>query len=226
MNKQQYAEQFGRWRAENEIVIEFEDNVVKKLTPEVWEAASDTGLNFVKAGFKVEIRHAEGSKSIYILLKGFDKSISGAEAKALVLEYVRPEFQHLIDFSFFASRHRLPREDETHRKYGTPFALLGKWNEDKQNVFPEDVLVIKQEQKREVKGSGITAQIILKVSIIYVAKKYGLEVDSRGFALCPFHADNNPSLKFYDSQGRFVCFGCRKQGNIIEFVKQMKRLNV
>ena len=49
------------------------------------------------------------------------------------------------------------------------------------------------------------------------AQCYGLRVDARGMALCPFHDDHNPSLKLDE---RYYCFGCGVRGDSISFTAQ------
>ena len=44
-----------------------------------------------------------------------------------------------------------------------------------------------------------------------VARFYGLEINRAGFAACPFHPDNTPSLKFDDSFLRSVFTADRRQ---------------
>lgn len=46
----------------------------------------------------------------------------------------------------------------------------------------------------------------------------------RGNILCPFHADNNPSLRIFIN-GSFKCFGCGKHGDIITFIAQLNGLS-
>ena len=60
-----------------------------------------------------------------------------------------------------------------------------------------------------------------KVRITDIAKKYGLKVHGNK-AVCPFHADTNPSLTFSDSKGVFRCFGCQARGDIIKFVQMLE----
>ena len=52
------------------------------------------------------------------------------------------------------------------------------------------------------------------VPTIQAAKDYGLDVGRHGMARCPFHDDQNPSLKLDD---RFYCFGCGASGDVIDF---------
>ena len=52
-----------------------------------------------------------------------------------------------------------------------------------------------------------------------VARFYGLEVNRAGFANCPFHPDNEPSLKIYDDH--YHCFGCGAHGDVTDFVARL-----
>ena len=55
-----------------------------------------------------------------------------------------------------------------------------------------------------------------------VAERLGLQV-SRHKCLCPFHADNHPSLSFKVSKNTFRCFVCGASGGPIDLV--MRHLN-
>lgn len=46
------------------------------------------------------------------------------------------------------------------------------------------------------------------------AKYYGIKVNRRGMACCPFHADKHPSMKL---DQRFHCFGCQADGDAVDF---------
>lgn len=50
------------------------------------------------------------------------------------------------------------------------------------------------------------------------AEAYGLEVDSHGMALCPFHEDHHPSLLL---DQRYYCFGCHATGDVIDFTARL-----
>ena len=41
--------------------------------------------------------------------------------------------------------------------------------------------------------------------------------------VCPFHADQNPSMLVDLSDGRWFCFGCQKSGDAQSFVKLMEK---
>jgi hypothetical protein len=47
---------------------------------------------------------------------------------------------------------------------------------------------------------------------------YGITVNARGLALCPFHADTRPSVSFKGD--RFKCFACDVSGDSIDFVSK------
>ena len=55
------------------------------------------------------------------------------------------------------------------------------------------------------------------------AEHYGLTVNSRGMALCPFHDDHNPSMKLDE---RFHCFGCGEDGDVIDFTARYFNLSL
>ena len=48
---------------------------------------------------------------------------------------------------------------------------------------------------------------------------YGLQFNSKGFAVCPFHKEKTPSLYIYPKDNFFVCFGCGVKGDLVQFVK-------
>lgn len=59
------------------------------------------------------------------------------------------------------------------------------------------------------------------VNMRMLAQAYGIAVNANGFALCPFHADRNPSMKVYDgylTKDGYHCYACGAGGDIIRFV--------
>ena len=50
------------------------------------------------------------------------------------------------------------------------------------------------------------------------ASFYGLKVGRNGMCRCPFHDDRTPSMKVDE---RFHCFGCRADGDVINFVSKL-----
>jgi len=59
------------------------------------------------------------------------------------------------------------------------------------------------------------------LDIKQVLEYYGISVNSKGFALCPFHQEKTPSFKVYADS--FYCFGCRENGTVIDFVMRYFR---
>ena len=55
------------------------------------------------------------------------------------------------------------------------------------------------------------------------AARYGLDVSRNGMARCPFHKDNNPSMKLNDDY--FFCFGCGERGDVIDLTAGLYGLN-
>ena len=51
------------------------------------------------------------------------------------------------------------------------------------------------------------------------ARYYGAEFDRKGWALCPFHGDNHPSMSFKD--GRFKCWVCDVSGDSVDYVSRL-----
>lgn len=52
---------------------------------------------------------------------------------------------------------------------------------------------------------------------------YGVYVNNRGFARCPWHEDKTPSLHFHGNQ--FHCFSCNAGGDSISFVSRLFNLS-
>ena len=50
-----------------------------------------------------------------------------------------------------------------------------------------------------------------------VARVYGLTIDRRGWALCPFHSDHKPSMSF--KGGRYRCWSCGASGDAVDLVR-------
>lgn len=57
------------------------------------------------------------------------------------------------------------------------------------------------------------------VPIIEAAQFYGLYINKHKKALCPFHADTNPSLSFKGNY--FKCFTCNAGGDVITLVTKL-----
>ena len=52
-----------------------------------------------------------------------------------------------------------------------------------------------------------------------VEKFYGLQISHSGMACCPFHNDNTPSMKIYETN--YFCFGCGATGDCTGFVAKL-----
>jgi DNA primase len=64
--------------------------------------------------------------------------------------------------------------------------------------------------------------------LLEVAERLGLRLKRSGThrwqALCPFHEDRTPSFFIDVEQQRFVCFGCKARGDVIDFVRLHEHL--
>jgi len=62
------------------------------------------------------------------------------------------------------------------------------------------------------------AEIVDRIGMEDIFNKYGFVPNRSGFICCPFHAEKTASLKAYQNQKRFKCFGCDLNGSVIDFV--------
>ena len=62
------------------------------------------------------------------------------------------------------------------------------------------------------------AHIKQSITTRQAAESFGIPVNSRGMAVCPFHDDHNPSMKVDDN---FYCFGCGATGDVITFTSRL-----
>lgn len=63
-------------------------------------------------------------------------------------------------------------------------------------------------------------EIKQRLSIATVLSHYNLHLDRHNFLKCPFHGDEDPSLKIYPETNTFNCFGCGAAGDVIEFIER------
>lgn len=56
------------------------------------------------------------------------------------------------------------------------------------------------------------------VSAFQAARQYGLKVNPKGMACCPFHRDKSPSMKV---DRRYYCFGCGATGDAVDLTAQL-----
>ncbi len=66
-------------------------------------------------------------------------------------------------------------------------------------------------------------EIKQRLSIETVLNHYHLKPDHHNFLKCPFHGDQDPSLKIYPETGTFNCFGCGAAGDMIEFIERYEK---
>jgi len=65
------------------------------------------------------------------------------------------------------------------------------------------------------------AEIRQRVTAEDAARLYGMQVNRHGNALCPWHEDRHPSLKFYRNSGRCYCFACHNGGSAIDLTARL-----
>lgn len=63
-------------------------------------------------------------------------------------------------------------------------------------------------------------EIKQRLSILTILNHYHLQPDRHNFIKCPFHDDEDPSLKIYPETNTFNCFGCGAAGDVIEFIER------
>lgn len=80
------------------------------------------------------------------------------------------------------------------------------------------------EEKKEIKIDPKAKLLKDKIKITDIAEMYGLKV-KKNKAICPFHADSDPSLSFSNDKGIFHCFGCGAKGDLVTFLRKLEELN-
>jgi DNA primase len=72
------------------------------------------------------------------------------------------------------------------------------------------------------------AEIKLRYPLLEVVERAGVSLRRSGShrwqGLCPFHQDRNPSFFIDVERQRFVCFGCKARGDVIDFVQLNEHL--
>lgn len=77
-----------------------------------------------------------------------------------------------------------------------------------------------------------TDRLRREVSLSDTAEKFGVSLVKDGsewLALCPFHQDDTPSFTIFtgrDQVQRMHCFGCGAKGDVLDFVQQIKRVDL
>lgn len=63
-------------------------------------------------------------------------------------------------------------------------------------------------------------EIKQKLDTKTVFEYYGYKPNRAGFVCCPFHSEKTASMKIYEGDKGYYCFGCGAFGDIITFVQQ------
>lgn len=71
-------------------------------------------------------------------------------------------------------------------------------------------------------ANDLAAQLKERLNVRDVVEFYGFHPDRAGFIQCPFHAgDDHGSLKIYDGDKGWHCFGCGAGSSVIDFVMRL-----
>lgn len=219
MNYEQFQEiKKLRQILNKEIVLEFDAKPEWDVYSESWEAIRETACN-LHPRFNFEIYFHEKGKSPHLHLKNFNRGLSAEEKKAFALNFVPVRYHFALDFSLYG-KHLIACEEKPHFKYRTIKRLLGIWNEDKQNIFPEDLAV--KEEPKVFLSDGLNEKLIGKFSIRDVAARYGLKPTDN----CPFHDDKGKNFWLNTKKNTFKCFSpeCGVGGDLVTFIAKMKVL--
>ena len=84
-------------------------------------------------------------------------------------------------------------------------------------------------QKETVRLDKATIERLKRdVSVLDLLGRYGIATEKRGknhFALCPFHAEDTPSLAVDPVRNTWKCFGCGKGNSVVDFVMEKEGLD-
>ncbi len=68
-------------------------------------------------------------------------------------------------------------------------------------------------------NNELARQITEDLKLRNVMEFYGIQFNSRGFAICPFHVEKTASLSIKNEH--YKCFGCGAYGSVIDFVMNL-----
>lgn len=68
--------------------------------------------------------------------------------------------------------------------------------------------------------TGLFEAIRERVTARQAAEAYGLAIHANGRALCPWHEDHHPDLRFYDN-GACYCFACHSGGDAVALTARL-----
>jgi len=71
---------------------------------------------------------------------------------------------------------------------------------------------------------NIFYEVKQRISIKEVVEYYGIHIDNKDTALCPFHSEKTPSFKVFQADNSFYCFGCGLGGDVITFTMRLFNL--
>lgn len=77
-------------------------------------------------------------------------------------------------------------------------------------------------RKKEIAVLSIFSEVKEHVTARETAEFYGLKVNKKGVACCPFHNDRHPSMKI---DKFYFCFACGAKGDAINYVADMYGLS-
>lgn len=63
------------------------------------------------------------------------------------------------------------------------------------------------------------------VSMKQLAEYYGFKINRSGYMCCPFHNEKTPSMRVYEGERGYCCFGCGAGGDVIKFVRDYEDLS-
>ena len=68
-------------------------------------------------------------------------------------------------------------------------------------------------------------QVKQLVPLESLVNRLGYEPNRAGFISCPAHSDSTPSLKIYDGDKGWYCFGCNQGGTVIDFYMHVMQVD-
>lgn len=82
-------------------------------------------------------------------------------------------------------------------------------------------------RRARVRGSVFDFDLIRQnVTARQAAERYGLKFGRNGRALCPWHDDHTPDLRFYDESATCFCFACHAGGDAVALTAQLFGLSM
>lgn len=186
-------------------------------TQNEWETTLDDIERYKPKNFNpTELLDAFGPECLAIIKRNIRElhQEKGEAEKALsaLLDFLLEQI-HLSD----AVNKECQVKDACHLFYDRPLQEFDK------HISRLNHLLKIEEWKRKPKEQDgqITDQDIAR------AKEYPLkdlvQLNRAGFTACPFHNEKTPSLKIFPDN-RFHCFGCGADGDAIDFIMKLHRL--